>query len=52
MQNRYPLWKNLLLIAIVLVGLVYAVPNLYSEHPIVQVSSETPVDPQKLEGLV
>ena len=52
MQNRYPLWKNLLLIAIVLVGLVYAVPNLYSEHPIVQVSSETPVDPQKLEGQV
>ncbi len=52
MQNKYPLWKNLLLIVIVLVGLVYVIPNLYSEHPIVQISSQSPIDPQKLEGKV
>lgn len=39
MQNKYPLWKNLLLIFIVIIGLLYAAPNLYSEHPVVQVSA-------------
>lgn len=52
MQNKYPLWKNLLLLVMVLVGLVYVMPNLYSEHPIVQVSSQSPIDPQALEGQV
>ncbi|QDQ39087.1 protein translocase subunit SecD [Legionella geestiana] len=40
MQNKYPLWKNLLLIALALVATLYAVPNLYSEAPAVQVSSD------------
>jgi preprotein translocase subunit SecD len=54
MQNKYPLWKNLLLILLVLIGLVYALPNLYTEYPIVQVSSQstTPIDPNVLEGQV
>ena len=39
MQNKYPLWKNILLFFIVVVGLIYAIPNLYTEHPVVQVSS-------------
>lgn len=43
MQNRYPLWKNLLLIALVVVGLLYAIPNLYTENPVVQVSSDTSI---------
>ncbi len=44
MQNKFPLWKNLLLIATLLLGVVYAVPNLYSEDPAIQVSpSETDV---------
>ena len=52
MQNKYPLWKNLLLIVIVAIGLVYVIPNLYSEHPIVQISSQLSIDPQKLEAQV
>lgn len=54
MQNKYPLWKNLLLIGIVLIGLVYALPNLYTEYPIVQVSSQskTPVDSNAIESQV
>jgi len=52
MQNKYPLWKNLLLILIVIIGLIYAIPNLYSEDPIVQVSSQVAVDPQALENEV
>lgn len=39
MQNHYPLWKNLLLIALTLLGIIYALPNLYSEYPVVQISS-------------
>jgi len=38
MSNRYPLWKNLLLIFLLLVGLVYASPNLFGDDPAIQVS--------------
>lgn len=49
MQNKYPLWKNLLLIAVLLVGLVYALPNLYSEEPVLQIIAPTQVSAQQLE---
>ncbi len=39
MQNRYPLWKNLLVLIIFVIGIVYALPNLYGDDPSVQVSS-------------
>lgn len=52
MQNKYPLWKNIALIVIALIGLVYAIPNLYSEHPVVQVSSGNGGDPSVLEARV
>ncbi len=42
MQNTYPLWKNLLLIVMAIVALIYALPNLYSEDPALQISSQTP----------
>ena len=38
-MNRYPLWKYLLILAIVLVGLVYFLPNLYGEDPAIQISA-------------
>ena len=37
-MNRYPLWKYLVLLAVILPGLLYAVPNLYGEDPGVQVT--------------
>ncbi len=40
--NRFPLWKNLLVIAVVLLAFVYALPNLYVEDPSVQVSPASP----------
>lgn len=52
MQNKYPLWKNIALIIIAIIGLVYAIPNLYSEDPVVQVSSDTVVKPELLESEV
>ena len=41
-MNRYPLWKYLLVAAVLLVGIVYALPNLYPEDPALQISSSTP----------
>ncbi len=56
MQNKYPLWKNLALICIAVLGLIYAIPNLYTEHPVVQISSDTEVDKdvlkQEIEALL
>ncbi|MEZ5535496.1 MAG: protein translocase subunit SecD [Thiolinea sp.] len=37
-MNRYPLWKYLLVVAVLLVGLVYALPNLYPSDPSIQIS--------------
>jgi len=38
MINQYPLWKYLLLITILVLGGIYAMPNLYGEDPSVLVS--------------
>lgn len=38
MLNRYPLWKNLLILLVIIIGAVYALPNLYPENPAVQIS--------------
>lgn len=37
-MNRYPLWKYILLALVLLVGVIYALPNLYGEDPALQVS--------------
>ncbi len=37
-MNQYPLWKYLLILAALLAGLIYTLPNLYGESPAVQVS--------------
>jgi preprotein translocase subunit SecD len=38
-MNRYPLWKNLLLLAVVLVGLVLALPNIFAQDPSIEVTA-------------
>ncbi len=37
-MNQYPLWKYLIILAVILPGLLYAVPNLYGEDPGVQIT--------------
>ncbi len=37
-MNRYPLWKYLLLLCVITIGVIYALPNLYPEDPAVQIS--------------
>ncbi len=41
MINRYPVWLNLLVLAVVLFGVFFALPNLYGDDPAVQVSLES-----------
>ena len=38
MLNRYPLWKNLLIVLVLVVAAIYAAPNLYPEDYAVQIS--------------
>ncbi|MES1982725.1 MAG: protein translocase subunit SecD [Pseudomonadota bacterium] len=37
-MNQYPLWKYLVILAVLVLGLIYTLPNLYGEAPAVQVS--------------
>ncbi len=39
MQNHFPLWKNLLVLLVFIIGIIYSLPNLYGDDPSVQVSS-------------
>src|SRR6185437_9886222 len=40
--NRFPWWKNVLVIVVVLLAFLYALPNLYVEDPSVQISPGSP----------
>ena len=40
MFNKYPLWKNLIVVFAICLGLVYSLPNIYPPDFAVQVSSE------------
>jgi preprotein translocase subunit SecD len=41
MLNKYPLWKYLLIVFLLLVGFVYALPNLYRPDPAIQISGSS-----------
>jgi preprotein translocase subunit SecD len=38
-MNRYPLWKYLVMIAAIVIGLFYTLPNVFPQVPAVQVST-------------
>ena len=38
-MNRYPLWKYILVLAALLLGLVYSMPNIFGESPAVQITT-------------
>ncbi|MCH1553528.1 MAG: protein translocase subunit SecD [Luminiphilus sp.] len=41
MLNRYPIWKNLLIAVIVVMGFYYAAPNLYAPDPALQIGGSS-----------
>jgi len=45
-QNQYPLWRYLVVVAVLIVGALYALPNLYGFDPALQITARrsAPVD--------
>lgn len=37
-MNQYPFWKYLLVLSVLVGGILYALPNLYGDNPVVQIS--------------
>jgi preprotein translocase subunit SecD len=46
MQNHFPLWKNIIILSVFIIALIYSLPSLYGEDPSVQISS---VNSQKID---
>lgn len=40
-MNRYPIWKYLILVTALAIGVIYSMPNLYDPDPAIQVSGES-----------
>jgi preprotein translocase subunit SecD len=40
-MNRYPLWKYLLILLVVIAGFIYALPNRYAPDPAIQLSGQS-----------
>ena len=40
MLNRYPVWKNVLILLVVFLGFLYSVPNIYPDDEAIQVSAD------------
>lgn len=49
--NRFPIWKYVLIIVVIIGGFIYAAPNLYGEYPAVQIAgnNNTMIDQPVLE---
>ncbi|MCU7840407.1 MAG: protein translocase subunit SecD [Candidatus Thiodiazotropha sp. (ex Troendleina suluensis)] len=39
-MNQYPLWKNLLVLTVVLLGGLFALPNLFDQDPSMEISAQ------------
>lgn len=37
--NRYPIWKNSLILVVLVLGFIYAIPNFFGEDPAIQISA-------------
>ena len=44
-MNRFPLWKNLLILAFIALGALYTLPNFFGQSPAVQISALGNVPP-------
>ena len=38
-MNQYSVWKYLLILFIIVIGIIYALPNLYGKDPALQITS-------------
>jgi preprotein translocase subunit SecD len=53
-MNRYPAWLNVLVLAILLAGMLFALPNIYGSVPALQVADRVgdPISASQLAGFV
>ncbi len=53
MQNHFPLWKNLMILIVFVIGIIYAIPNLFGNDPSVQLASSatTKLKQQQADGI-
>ena len=50
-MTKYPIWKYIIIIFVLIIGLVYTIPNFYGDVPAVQISgshSATQIDTNSL----
>ena len=38
--NQFPLWKNLLIVCVLVLALFYALPNIFGKSPALQISEK------------
>ena len=53
-MNRYPLWKYLVIMVALFIGVIYSVPNLFGEAPAIQIApakSTLAIDPRLQERI-
>jgi len=43
-MNQYPLWKNILVLAVILLGSLYALPNVYDQDPSMEITGTRRAD--------
>jgi len=51
-MNRYPIWAYFAITAVIMIGVLYAIPNLYPEDPSVQISHDSGSLPADLKQRV
>ncbi|PPD31850.1 MAG: protein translocase subunit SecD [Methylomonas sp.] len=54
MQNHFPLWKNILVLTVLVFGIIYSLPNLYGNDPAVQIASNnaTPLQQSQADDVM
>ena len=52
-MNQYPLWKYLIIVAVLIIGVIFALPNIFGNDPAVQVKADraAPID-EVLQGRI
>ena len=55
--NKYPWWKNLMITVAIILGAIYALPNLYGEDLAIQISGARGIaleqaDIEKIQGIL
>ena len=50
-MNRYPFWRYALIAVLIVLGVLYAIPNLYGEDPAVQISSSKPLSEKQRDHI-